>query len=187
MSSSENSLHSASRSALLAGWHSRFRKSEKAHYGSATTCRWWNYGLGIPLVIMTVFVASETFAQLEAIAGGVESLPEADAVFVIAIVIVTPVLAALQTFLRFPERAEKHRSAAVRFGGLKGEVEELVTLTPSDAKLTETIRDMRERDTQIRLDAPSAGTLSLIWAARSVSKRRSVIYEDDALVMAPPT
>ena len=114
--------------------------------------------------------------------------PEGDLAVVIVIVLVTPVLAALQTFLRFPERAEKHRSAAVRFGDLKGEIEELIALAPSDdAKLTETIRDLRKRDTQIRLDAPSAGTLSLIWAARSVSKRPSVIYEDDALAMAPPT
>lgn len=35
--------------------------------------------------------------------------------------ILSPILAGLQTFLRFPERAMQHREAAIKFGVLKTE------------------------------------------------------------------
>ena len=40
--------------------------------------------------------------------------------------ILAAVLAALQTFFRFAERAEAHRTASVRYGSLRREIEQLL-------------------------------------------------------------
>ncbi len=88
---------------------------------------------------------------------------------VIVLSISAPILAALQTFLRFPERAEQHRTAAVRFGKLKRDVETLLVFPPSDvAALESKMKDLEKADTQIRQDAPSCGTLALRAARKKI-------------------
>lgn len=155
---------------LLLKWHNRFRKSERAHYKSANSCRIFNYALGIPLVIITTIIANEYFSKIEAACRKeFESSPEelnlnALGYLVIALTMLAPVLAALQTFLRFPERAEQHRKAAVTFGLLKKDVEKLLTFPPSDPETIETvINDIQEKDLQVMREAPSIGAISLWW------------------------
>ena len=49
---------------LLAKWRNDAEVLEKAHYWSATYSRMYNYFLGIPLVIITTFTASDIFVKL---------------------------------------------------------------------------------------------------------------------------
>lgn len=159
---------------LLIKWHYRFQKSEKSHYRSATSCRVFNYSLGIPLVIITIIVASDIFGVLEGLAKnqypwepnenmGIEAK-------IIAILsVLAPVLAALQTFLRFPERAEQHRNAAVKFGVLKKEVEKQIAFPPpSNEALEKVIINIQERDSQILAESPSEGYFSILWSGLKV-------------------
>lgn len=153
--------------ALLIKWQHRFHKSEKAHYRSATSCRVFNYLLGIPLVIITVIVASDIFGLLEKVAQGqypwnMGAKMGLEAELVAVLSVLAPVLAALQTFLRFPERAEQHRNAAVKFGILKKELEKQIVLPPSTIEgLEEVLTNIIERNAQALAESPSIGTFSL--------------------------
>ncbi len=159
---------------LLIKWHHRSRKSEKAHYRSATSCRVFNYALGIPLVVITVVVASDIFGLLEAIAKmqypwEADKDMQIEARVVAVLSVLAPILASLQTFLRFPERAEQHRNAAVKFGSLKRDVEMLIALPPSEkAQIEKVLSEIQEKGSQIMSESPSIGSLSLIRSGYDV-------------------
>jgi hypothetical protein len=56
------------------------------------------------------------------------------------------VLASLQTFLRYSELAEKHKTAAVKYGAIRREVEEaLATNEPENRQSREFFRSIRGR------------------------------------------
>ena len=170
---------------LLIKWHYRFNKSEKSHYRSATSCRIFNYSLGIPLVIITVIVASDIFGLLEKAAQmqypwQADKNMELEASIVAILSVMAPVLAALQTFLRFPERAEQHRNAAVKFGVLKTEVERQITFPPSDkVEIEKVLNNIQEKDSQIMSESPSIGSLSLIRSGFDVKpmNRAQIVSE----------
>lgn len=153
---------------LLIKWQLSFHKSEKAHYRSATSCRVFNYSLGIPLVIITVIVAAEIFGLLEAVAQdqfpwNMKGSMGLEAILVAILSVLAPVLAALQTFLRFPERAEQHRNAAVKFGILKKGLEMQIVLPPSSKEgLEEMLTNILKRNAQALAESPSIGTFSLL-------------------------
>ncbi|GAB6907678.1 hypothetical protein DESC_10033 [Desulfosarcina cetonica] len=152
---------------LLIKWQFRFHKSEKAHYRSATACRVFNYALGIPLVIITVIVASDIFGLLEALAETqypwkAEGNMGLEAKVVSLLSVLAPVLAALQTFLRFPERAEQHHNAAVKFGLLKKEIEMQMVLWPDSAeRRKEILEEILAQHEEVIGQSPSIGTFSL--------------------------
>jgi hypothetical protein len=64
-----------------------------------------NYLLGVPVVVLTTFVGTSVFATLQ------EDVNTSLRILVGAVSVFAAVLASLQTFLRYPERAEKHRIA----------------------------------------------------------------------------
>jgi len=104
---------------LLADWHRRVRESQFAHYNAAKPLGRTNYLLGVPVTILSTFVGTSLFATLEA---------HATANFRLAIGFVSvtaAILASMQTFLRFSERAEKHRAVAARYGSLRRDIEAL--------------------------------------------------------------
>ena len=153
--------------ALLLKWFNRFRKSEKAHYKSANSCRIFNYCLGIPLVIITTIIASEYFSVIEKACRKIFENPtsklEALHYTVIVLSITAPIIAALQTFLKFPERAEQHRKAALQFGNLKSKIEELLSFPPEDLKdLKNEVEKIQKENSQINSASPSIGTISLL-------------------------
>lgn len=158
---------------LLLKWHHRFHKSEKSHYRSATSCRVFNYSLGIPLVIITTLVASDVFELIRGHAANQYpwglGVMGSEALVVASLSILAPVLAALQTFLRFPERAVQHRGAAVKFGLLKKEIEKCLTFpAKSPEELRQVIDRIQEQDAQILGESPSVGTLSLWHIGRDI-------------------
>lgn len=163
---------------LLLIWLERFWKSEKAHYRSATFCRVFNYALGIPLVVITAITATKYFTSLETnclskfdqVQSSVSlspNYPFPDLVgFDYAIIIITisaPIIAALQTFLRFPERAEQHKKAAIKFGQLKREVEKIIAFPPKEDDIKKTIEKIQEEDSRVMDSSPSVGTISLFF------------------------
>ena len=175
---------------LLIKWHHRCHKSEKAHYRSATSCRVFNYSIGIPLVIITVIVASDIFGLLQKVA--LEQYPwnikgsmglEAEMVAILSVL--APVLAALQTFLRFPERAEQHRNAAVKFGILKKELEKQIVLLPSTKEeLEEVLTNIIKRNADALAESPSIGTFSLFRTSFDVKPitREQLVRDKKSIV-----
>ena len=131
---------------LLADWHRRTRESQFAHYEAVKPLVRANTALGVIAVTLSTFVGTSLFATLEA-----QSVPEFR-LFIGFVSVLAAVLSSLQTFLRYSERAEKHRGAAARFGSLRREIEFLqASGAPYDK---ERIESLREKMDSISSEAP---------------------------------
>ncbi|MGH2636979.1 MAG: SLATT domain-containing protein [Actinomycetota bacterium] len=113
--------------------------------------------LGIPVVILTSFVGTSLFASVNQqvgtnvkIAGGLIS-------------VVAAVLASLMTFLRFPERAEKHRVAAARYGALRREMDHVLHTDPAARHPADPfLKHLRDRLDLLGRQSPEIG--EAMWA-----------------------
>jgi len=182
---------------LLETWRQRVRKLEKAHFKSASACRIYNYSLGIPLVILTTIIASEIYqafrvvaeAQYPLVASAAQATQEelarlgnesslalhTEAFIVLVFGLAAPILAAIQTFMRFPERAEAHRTAASRFGLIKHEIEQAKIAVPEDEQeRTDLVNRIKTSMVDAMQQSPSAGVLSLWWMSRRIQKEDEV-------------
>ena len=88
---------------LLDDWRNRVYAAQSAHYSAADTFRLMNYVVGVPAVVFSSMVGTALFAGLE------KDSPKT--ILVASASILAAVLAGLQTFLRFAERATHHATA----------------------------------------------------------------------------
>ncbi len=89
-------------------WHDRVAIMQHEHYLAALRFSHLHYWVGIPLILLTAIVGGSVFARPQ---------QKRNASSRIAIEMLS-VLAALQTFLSYNERVEKHRMAGARYGAL---------------------------------------------------------------------
>ena len=163
---------------LLLDWHKQVSEFGKGHYKSATSCRVFNYALGIPLVLITTFIATEFFANLKIMDGfsespTIENMKNPIFMIVSFFTIIAPILAALQSFLRFPERANQHRQAAIEFGKLEKEIDKTIVFPPkTDDEIKEKVEQIQSEEARISSEAPSVGKISLKKAKKAILKER---------------
>src|SRR3954465_14441285 len=93
--------------ALLQDWHNRAAAAQHAHYMLAHRLRRRNLGLGIPAVVFSTVVGTSLFASLTQ-----EHVNISVRIIIGCVSVLAAVAAALQTFLRFAERAAQHVTAA---------------------------------------------------------------------------
>ena len=148
---------------LLTDWYRRVRIVQFCHYESAKSFERMNYWMGIPAVFLSTFVGTSVFATLG------ESIDKRFQIFVGLMSVSTAVLSGIQTFLRFSEKAEKHRMAAARYGALRREIEEILTMGED---LTKEISSPLRQDID-RLSEEAPHIPDKIW-----SKRKELIKED---------
>jgi len=91
--------------------------NEFQHYESAKYYARAHNLLGIPVVVFSSIVGTTVFATLQ------KQVALRSQIIVGAVSVLAAVLAALQTFLRFSERAEKHRSIAASYSAIRRQLE----------------------------------------------------------------
>ena len=133
---------------LLKDWLRRTRESQFGHYAAAKRLGYLNYGLGIPVVVMSALVGSSVFAAL----GKQVDLRLQIAVGVTSVV--TAALASLQTFLRFSEKAEKHRSSGAAFGAIRRRIEESLAVPPEPGEVKTLLAEVRGQMDTLAKEAP---------------------------------
>lgn len=107
-------------------WYERVSAAQRAHYLAALRFSRFNLWLGVSVVLLSTSVGTAVFVSLEA-------RPEpAIQVLVGLCSLLAGVLAALQTFLGFEEKAEKHRIAGAKYGALGRELEEILNAERND-------------------------------------------------------
>ena len=115
------------------------------------------------MVILTSFVGTSVFATL----GRNVDLWLRIGVGLISVL--AAVLASLQTFSRFGERAEKHRSAAELWASIRREIDEMLALHPtylaSRGDPKQYLDDLRRRMDEIAQQSPEMG-LQGLWRPR---------------------
>jgi hypothetical protein len=122
--------------ALPRQWHDAIRVAHKGHIKTAANADRMNRILGIPATFISAIVGSAVFASLA-------ENPSATAKIAVGLLsVLAAVLTALQTYLRYSERAELHRKAAGRYGVMRRQLEEILASYSDehpcdDAKLDE--------------------------------------------------
>lgn len=113
---------------LLDKWRLRARTNQKGHYMMAERLHRCNLTFGLPVIGLSALVGSFTLATLAM------DLPTWATVLVGTVSVSVAATSALQTFLKFSERAEDHRAAAIQFGIINRELERLSAFPPTSAE-----------------------------------------------------
>jgi len=145
--SSDSSDWTEQVSELLMDWHNRVYAAQSAHYAAAQLFRRLNYLVGIPAIVSSSIVGTAIFSGLE------KNSPRAS--LVAGTSILAAVLAGLQTFLRFSERAAHHATAADWFSAIRRDIEEILHL-PKEyrGKAKESLDKVRKEMNRAAQDSP---------------------------------
>lgn len=109
---------------LMAVWVTRADIYETAHYHSSTYYEKFFLFLGASVIVLSAFIGSaEVLIPSAKIADiGPEIVKASSGIISLFIAI----LAGLQTFLKFSQRSELHRSAGAKYGDIKRSLEEAI-------------------------------------------------------------
>jgi len=102
---------------LIQEWFRRARKNQRIHYQCADHFSRKTKLLGVPTIVISTAVGSAVFASIEHESSG------AVKVALGLLSILAAVLASLQTFLSYPERAEKHRITSAKYASVRRQLE----------------------------------------------------------------
>ena len=137
---------------LLTGWLVHCHKARDRHDEAARRYAKGQFALGIPSLIVSTVVGTSVFAAL--------SSKEVPPLWVGVLSLLAAVLAALQTFMDFGSRSDKHRVAAVKYKSSIRLIEESlvqdkqgVALTKDDIEAIRTILDGQEETAPVVMPA----------------------------------
>lgn len=135
---------------LVEEWHAGIRISVLAHYECSKLFDAYHRLLGYPTVILSALAGTAFVSTLT------DSSVWWARSFAIILSLAVTVFASLQTFLRYSERSEKHKSAATEFGKLRRELEQIIALVPADGTVAEgDMEDIRTKWGELSTHAPA--------------------------------
>ncbi|MEO1390603.1 MAG: SLATT domain-containing protein [Cyanobacteria bacterium J06634_6] len=149
---------------LLESWYRRLRNSQFAHYESAKSFARIHYWLGIPSVLLSTLIGTSIFATLG------ESVETNLRLAAGLVSVLAAGLTSLQTFLKLSEKSEKHRSAAARYGSLRREIEELLSLQSLNESSAASLREAIDR---LAEESPSIPNRDWSKAQKKLASNRS--------------
>jgi hypothetical protein len=114
---------------LFTGWLIHSHKARDRHDDASRKYAKYQFALGIPSLVVSTVVGTSVFAAL--------SLKEVTPLWVGFLSIVAAVLAALQTFMDFGGRSDKHRNAAVKYKSSIRLLEETIVQLHQGKELTQ--------------------------------------------------
>jgi len=129
---------------IITDWFRRARGSQIIHYSCANYFSRLNYYIGIPTIIFGTIVGTAIFASVEEykIILGLFSISSS-------------VLAALQTFLNFSNRAEKHRLAGSGYASIRRDLELIKSFPEHDQKeLEKRLKEIKTKMDHLAESAP---------------------------------
>jgi len=134
---------------LLRGWLIHAHKGRDRHDAAARIYERLKYIVGIPALIVSTVVGTSVFSALAAQSKSPVSL------WVGLLSVAAAVLSALQTFLDFPARAERHRAAGVKYKAVIRSLEHsLANLADSTALTQDQVSRIEQRLDELEDSAP---------------------------------
>lgn len=147
---------------LLSQWRIRAQYAQYCHFAATNHLRKLHYHLGIPSIFLSTLVGTSIFATLEQHDGN-----KWMHIIVGLVSVCAAGLSTIQTFLRFEERAERHRTAATQYARL-GRMMEQFYLLYHDYEIVELHRLISEIREQLDdLDKNSPEIPQHIWIRRA--------------------
>lgn len=134
---------------LLLGWLVHAHKCRDRNDLAARRCDTLRYAIGVPTIMLSAIVGASVFAAL----GQNPDLPVKLLVGFLSVA--SAVFAAVQTFLDYPARAERHRAAAAKYKGLVHEIEQVLCAKPHpESRDTKLIAGLRDRLADLEKSMP---------------------------------
>jgi hypothetical protein len=149
---------------LLLKWIRRARESQMSHYDMADLLSARERGIGWLVTALTAFVGTAAFASLRLAAVSIEMR-----MFVGIVSVAAVVSAALQTFLRYAERAQKHRVAGARYGAVRRKLEAVFAGDP-DARDGHYLTAIRDELDRLAEDSPNVPPRIFYRTQRTLSR-----------------
>jgi hypothetical protein len=116
------------------GWYDRAVFVAHNHYRAALRFSRLNFIFGFPTVVLATIVGTSVFATLQA-------KPEFWWQVIVGIMsIAAAILSALQSFLGYNDKAEKHRAAGAKYNAIGRELELWLSLPEGNLEKLESIR-----------------------------------------------
>jgi hypothetical protein len=97
-------------------------------------------------------------------------------IFVGLISVLASVMASLQTFLRYAERAEAHRAAGARYGAIRRRLEAIYARAP-EARAAHDFVEIREELDRLAQEVPNVPTAVFIKTQRDLSADERIAAE----------
>jgi len=154
---------------LLNKWNKRLREGQFSHYQAERYYKKYHYFFGVPAMILGIISGSAIYLY------GVFLDVNALGVIVGISSFLSSLLIAIQTFVKFSELAEKHLSAAVKYGVLRREVERIKALTVSGDDASDIKSQVLYLKDQI--DDIASGSLNI---SRRIWKKSIKIMNEEA-------
>jgi hypothetical protein len=123
---------------LVLAWIRRTRESQFSHYEMAQTLSRRGLWFGVPAIVISAAVGVSAFSSV-----AMEVIPAYAKIIIGLLSVAAAALSALQTFFKFSERAEKHKSAGVQYGCLRRKLEQLYT-QPADKLDKKQLAELRQ-------------------------------------------
>jgi len=135
---------------LIQEWHAGIRISVLAHYECSKLYEAYHRLLGYPTVILSALAGTAFVSTLN------DSSVWWARSFAVVLSLAVTVFVSLQTFLRYSERAEKHKNAATEFGKLRRELEQIIAVIPEGGMVPESdMKSVRIKWGELSTHAPS--------------------------------
>ena len=120
--------------ALIDQWRRGLRIAHAAHYESAKFYHRMHLVLSLPAVLISALLSTSVFISLQDSSNGQIKILMA------TFSVMAVVLSSLQAAMRFSERSERHKTAAVQLGEIRRELEQQLVFVHLDEAVLERLR-----------------------------------------------
>jgi hypothetical protein len=131
---------------LLLIWLKRIRENQHAHYRAEVLYDKLHFLIGIPAAALATIVGTSVFATLNS-AVGIEFK-----ILTGCVSLAAAVLSGIQTFLRFSDRAERHRRSGKQYASIRRQIEHC--LCAGNSIGAEEVKAIRARYDAVAAQAP---------------------------------
>lgn len=150
---------------LVAQWLNGLSLLHREHFTAAKACEQKNIYLGIPVIVLSTIVGSAVFASIQ-------STSTTNIKIVVgALSITAAILSGLQTFLKFSERAQRHKITATKYGVLRRELEQSIALASDGIRSCKFLDDFT--DVSDRNNDRSGSAIDVLPVARRQAHKRA--------------
>lgn len=144
---------------LLQSWRKELGFLLQSHYTKSISVRRLNYLLGFPAILISIAISGYVFFTIT-------HNPTFWAKLVAGMLLMlSAILTALQTFLKYSEQSEHHRTASARYESLYHSVDQMLVFPPKeDITLGKWCDKLRERWDELNLEAPNVNKVEYKYA-----------------------
>jgi hypothetical protein len=150
-------------SSPLLRWRAEARTANVAHLRATDSLNWRNFSLGAVAVMLAAATGTSVFATLQ------HDVTIWVRVVIATLIVVSAMLTALQTYMRYGSRAEAHQRASRDYGNVVREITEVLDAHLAATALAERTHAIRRELDKIDDAAPNVAPYLWSWAVNSCS------------------